>query len=70
MSERVDQFCEGLRGRLTGIEEHLGQIQNRVTTAGNESRAQIEGKVAELKAKWQSWAESVGVQPWPVKRKR
>ncbi len=27
-------------------------------------------KVAELKAKWKAWAESVGVQKWPIKRKR
>ena len=27
-------------------------------------------KVAELKAKWNAWAERVGVQPWPMKRKQ
>ena len=27
-------------------------------------------KAAELRAKWNSWAERVGVQPWPIQRKR
>lgn len=27
----------------------------------------LPNKVTELKAKWQGWAERVGVQPWPIK---
>jgi hypothetical protein len=34
----------------------------------NDLSTQRPQKVAELKAKWQSWADSVGVQPWPIKR--
>ena len=27
-------------------------------------------KLAEMVGKWQTWADKVGVQPWPIKRKR
>ncbi|MBI1374261.1 MAG: sulfatase-like hydrolase/transferase [Phycisphaera sp.] len=27
-------------------------------------------KAAELKAKWQAWADRVGVEPWPIKKKK
>jgi len=31
---------------------------------------QLIEKAAELRAKWKAWAESVNVQPWPIKRNR
>jgi arylsulfatase len=26
------------------------------------------GKVSELAAKWEAWAERCGIEPWPVRR--
>lgn len=51
MSERVDRFCDNLRGRLNAVEEHLDHIKQRLDTSKNESRAAIEAKVGEVKAK-------------------
>jgi uncharacterized protein YicC (UPF0701 family) len=52
MSERVDQFCNKLRGRLNAVEEHLDQIKQRLSSTRQESRAAVEAKVAEAKAKF------------------
>lgn len=36
----------------------------------NDLSKQQPDRVAQMKAKWQSWANAVGVQPWPIKRKK
>ena len=59
MSERVDRFCDNLRDHLNAVEEHLGQIKQRLTTSRNESRAAVEAKVGEVKAKLEAQRQKV-----------
>jgi hypothetical protein len=59
MSERVDQFCNKLRGQLNAVDEHLSQIKQRLDTSGKESRAAIEAKVGEAKAKLDAQRQKV-----------
>jgi hypothetical protein len=59
MSERVDRFCNNLRDQLNGVEGHLGQIKQRLAASGKESRAEIETKVGEAKAKLDAQRQKV-----------
>ena len=59
MSERVDRFCNNLRDHLNAVEGHLGQIKQRLDTSGKESRAAIETKVGEAKAKLDAQRQKV-----------
>jgi phenylalanyl-tRNA synthetase alpha subunit len=59
MSERVDKFCNDLRDHLNAVEGHLGQIKQRLDTSGKESRAAIETKVGEAKAKLDAQRQKV-----------
>ena len=45
----------------------LYDLQSDRTELDDLSKRQPE-RVAELKAKWQSWADTVGVQPWPIRQ--
>ena len=50
MTERVDQFTNNLRDRLNTAEARLEQVKVSVGSAKTETRANIEGKIAEAKA--------------------
>ena len=50
MSERVDQFCDNLRDRLNATEARLDQVKASIGTAKTETKANIEGKIADAKA--------------------
>ena len=50
MTERVDQFTNNLRDRLNTAEARLEKVKVSIGTADTESRAYIEGKIAEAKA--------------------
>ena len=50
MTERVDQFTNNLRDRLNGAEARLEQVKASIGAAKTETRAGIDGKIAEAKA--------------------
>ena len=50
MTERVDEFTDKLRDRLNGAEARLEQVKTSIAAAKTETRASIEGKIAEAKA--------------------
>ena len=59
MSERVDRFCDNLRDHLNAVEQHLDQIKQRLSTSSKESRAAVEAKVGEVKAKLDAQRQKV-----------
>ncbi len=50
MSEKVDQFIDNLRDRLNAAETRLDQVKESIGTAKTETKANIEGKIADAKA--------------------
>jgi hypothetical protein len=59
MSERVDKFCNNLRGQLNAVENHMDQIKQRLSTSGKESRAAIEAKTGEVRARLDAQRQKV-----------
>ena len=71
MSERIDQFCENLRVKLTGIENNMQALKSKIDakarTAEQDVRNELEGvkkrmeqdrtKVAAAQADIKKWAE-------------
>ena len=50
MSETVDQFCENLRVKLTGMENRLSDFQTEVKSDRESMKAAIDVKIDETKA--------------------
>ena len=50
MSERVDHFVENLRDHLNSAEARMDKVKASIGAAKTETRANIEGKIAEAKA--------------------
>ncbi len=50
MSERVDQFIDNLRDHLNAAEARMDKVKASIGAAKTETRANIEGKIAEAKA--------------------
>ena len=50
MTERVDQFTNNLRDRLNTAEARLEKVKASIGAADTETRAYIEGKIAEAKS--------------------
>lgn len=50
MSERVDQFVDNLRDHLNAAEARMDNVKASIGAAKSETRANIEGKIAEAKA--------------------
>ncbi len=71
MSERIDQFCENLRGKLTSIDNNMqalkAKIDSRAQTAEQEVRTRLDAvkkrvdqerpKVAAAQADIKKWLE-------------
>ncbi|MEM9018277.1 MAG: sulfatase-like hydrolase/transferase, partial [Verrucomicrobiota bacterium] len=60
-------------GKWKLVRPHRGEwelydLESDRTELNDLSNSQAK-KVDELKAKWQDWADAVGVQPWPLKKK-
>lgn len=47
MSERIDQFCDDLRNRLNGIDQHLSQMKDKLDAARKDNEAAIRDKIEE-----------------------
>lgn len=50
MSERVDQFCENLRAKLTGIENRLSGLQAKIADDRESTKEAIDARIDEAKA--------------------
>lgn len=50
MSERVDQFIDNLRDHLNAAEARMDNVKASIGAAKSDTRADIEGKIAEAKA--------------------
>ena len=59
MSEKVDKFCNDLRGHLNAIEDRLNRTKESVEKASNDTKEAIEAKKAEIKAKTEADKQKV-----------
>ena len=50
MSEKIDQFCENLRVKLTNVESHLANVAESIKSAPQEAQAAIQAKIDGAKA--------------------
>lgn len=51
MSEKVDQFCEGLRVRLTGMEASVEDLKAKIEHDRQSTKESIEAKIDEAKSR-------------------
>ncbi|MGP1383643.1 MAG: hypothetical protein ACTS2F_08790 [Thainema sp.] len=51
MSQKIDQFTNDLNQRLNGIEAHLKQLKDKLTTASKDAESTIKAKLLEARAK-------------------
>jgi uncharacterized protein YicC (UPF0701 family) len=66
MSEKIDQFTSDLNQRLTGIEAHLKQLKEKLTTTSKEAESTIKAKLAEAKTKLDAKKDGGKGNPGPT----
>ena len=74
MSERIDQFCEGLRVKLTNIDRSMqalrAKIDSKTQTAEQEVRAQLEAVTRRIEAdRVKATAAQSDLKKWVEERK-
>lgn len=51
MSEKVDQFCENVRAKVSGMEDHLTDIKAKIEHDRESTKESIDAKIREAKGR-------------------
>ena len=59
MSERIDRFCDNLRGQLNTVEDRLGQVKSSLSAVREDTEATLRSKIEQVKASWDAGQQEV-----------
>ena len=59
MSEKIDQFCEGLRVQLTKVEKHLGKVGESIKAAPQQAADAVRSSIDAAKTQHEQNMQSI-----------